>query len=68
MPIFIGRGAPLTILRQSTLREHQGNRRCAIARLGGAFSSFDRGRHRPLRDGALTMRCFAFDRYTKPVA
>jgi hypothetical protein len=29
-------------LRQSTLQELQGSRRCAIARFGGAFSSFDR--------------------------
>jgi hypothetical protein len=53
--------------RQGTLEEHQGSRRCT-ARLGSAFSSFDPARHRTLCDGALTMRCFAFDTYTKAVA
>ena len=54
--------------RQGARQEHQGSRRRAIARLGCAFSSFDAARHRTLRDGALAMRCLAFDENTKPVA
>jgi hypothetical protein len=52
--------------RQGTRQEHQGSRRRAIARLGGVFSSFDPTR--TLRDGALTMRCLAFNEHTEPVA
>jgi hypothetical protein len=53
---------------QGTVQEHQGIRRCAIARPGSAFSSFDPARHRPLRYGTLSMPCLALDSYTKPVA
>lgn len=57
--------------RQRRLAEHflaTALQRCAIARPGSAFSSFDPTRHQTLRDGALTMRCLAFDEHTKPVA